>query len=217
MKNPLYKTAALIAALAVCIAGFSALFIQEGEIVLLGEEDSAVIAEPSREEALEPAAERESEAMEETEPRTEDATEGTTTARESDVTPVIAHVPEVMANGEAVAAGESAVTGDGEGLEGYMGSTLINRDSDKIDGLLMRHNDNLKGELQFSDFSGFVLTRNGQAIPISFTGEFGASVDIANEGEYTYFLKLSEPITEPGEYVLTYDLLGVQCTAKLSL
>jgi lysophospholipase L1-like esterase len=78
MKNPLYKTAALIAALAVCIAWFSALFIQNGEIVLLGEEDSAVIAESSREEASEPAiGESEIEMEEETEPVTESMTEAT--------------------------------------------------------------------------------------------------------------------------------------------
>jgi D-alanyl-D-alanine carboxypeptidase len=77
MKNPLYKTAAVIAALAVCIAGFSALFIHDGEIVLLGEEDSAVIAESSRDED---SSRIEETLTEEQEQETESATE-----RESEV------------------------------------------------------------------------------------------------------------------------------------
>jgi hypothetical protein len=72
MKKRLYKTAALIAALAVCIAGFSAMFIQDGAVRLPGGEDSPVVAESSREEAPEPtAAEREIETEEETEPEAE--------------------------------------------------------------------------------------------------------------------------------------------------
>lgn len=80
-----------------------------------------------------------------------------------------------------------------------------------IIGFVLKFEQDWAGEVQLSDFSDFVLTKDGAEIPVP----FGKEVTVKNFGNrYEVTLGFEPPLSEPGTYILTFKLFGTPVTVN---